>query len=117
MREADKGDTSAERILELHSSPPQLTPKRKAAVSYEGMQGPAASMKRTRARPGHGGVTKHERSLSDLSDVLQGLAVVAEEKQAKRVSSASQNEAPTRIQKPHSEPKCNGTRLMGTHAG
>lgn len=36
--------------------------------------------------------------------MLQGLAVVAEEKQAKRVSSGSQNETSTRIQNPISNP-------------
>jgi hypothetical protein len=73
----------------------------------QGQQGRTAAPKtpkRTRVPVGQGSATKRERSLSELTGVLQGLAVVAEEKQAKRVSSGSQNEAPTYIPNPIAQP-------------
>lgn len=106
--------TGAQKVQELSDSPsqpnpggPQITPnKRKKDVNYEGQQGRAApkTPKRAKAPAGRGSATKRERSLSELTDVLQGLAVVAEEKQAKRVSSGSQHEAPTYIPNPIAQP-------------
>jgi len=105
--------TGAQKVQELPDSPSQpntegsqLTPiKRKKDVNYEGQQGRTPKTpKRTKVPAGQGSATKRERSLSELTEVLQGLAVVAEEKQAKRVSSGSQNEAPTYIPNPIAQP-------------
>jgi len=106
--------SGARKVQELSNSPSQpntegsqLTPnKRKKDVNYEGQQGPAApkTPKRKRVPAGQGSATKREKSLSELTEVLQGLAVVAEEKQAKRVSSGAQNEAPTYIPNPIAQP-------------
>jgi hypothetical protein len=85
--------TGAQKVQELSGSPSQPNTegsqltlnKRKRDVNYEGQQGRTATPKtpkRTKVPAGQGSATKRERSLPELTEVLQGLAVVAEEKQA-----------------------------------
>jgi hypothetical protein len=99
----------AKRIQELSDSLSQN--KRKKDVDYKGQQGWTPKTLKIPKRPkvpaGQESTTSRERSLSELTEVLQGLAVVTEEKQTKRVNNGSQNEAPLYI--PNSIPQPNET--------
>jgi hypothetical protein len=64
------------------------------------MQSGTSTNQSKRRKPNAQNAPVHERRLSDLGELLQGLSVVAEEKQARRVSSSSHHDSPIRIPNP-----------------
>lgn len=83
--------------------PASETGKRKSSVDYSGMQANVQSKKRAKQGPGQYSATLDETKLADLSEILQGLAVVGEEKQAAREDSGAADvlvKMPIPIEKP-----------------
>jgi hypothetical protein len=88
-------------------TPLKSTKRTRDPVSYKGMTSsgtPLKSIKRKKAEPEQATATRKEEAMAELAAVLRSLAVVGEEKLARRERSGSRNETPTRISNPIPKP-------------